>query len=408
MLVPEGLVVHEWGTNTVVSASDATLELGLQHEEEDLPPFVYDRLRAAIAEPMSTKVTTKMETPIVSFYSEKPLEVSVRVDFPSGILTQWYPAVVDFRPQILWEQPLSATSKPQDLAFDLSVTMPTLQCEDRYRRNGWLDWGRFRVLSPGESAAPPPSAPKDQYTWSYARDVSANFVEFPNGESERFLFYRGLSNAIPPLTVRALPALKGPRELVIENIGAATVQSVFVLRVEDGGGAFSLVQSGVPAHESKNFAVPGEPELMGFETYVARLSAEMTRALEGQGLFNDEAVAMVNTWKRQWFKTPGIRVLYFAPSTWTDATLPLQIAPTPVSLVRVMVMRAEVLTPEIESADVAALSGGSGDALESYFSKLGRFAEPRLRRALAQAPSAEGQALLERLALSVSRSNSTQ
>jgi hypothetical protein len=73
-----------------------------------------------------------------------------------------------------------------------------------------------------------------------------------------------------------------------------------------------------------------------------------------------------------------------------------------------MVMRAEVLTPELESEDVAALNGTSGAALESYFSKLGRFAEPRLRRALAQTPSAEGQALLDRLALSVSRSNSTQ
>lgn len=32
MPLPDGLVVHEWGTNTVVSASDGTLELGLQHE----------------------------------------------------------------------------------------------------------------------------------------------------------------------------------------------------------------------------------------------------------------------------------------------------------------------------------------------------------------------------------------
>src|SRR5690348_11904858 len=42
----QGFVVHEWGTNTVVVGSDGSMQRGLHHEEEDLPAFVYDRLKA--------------------------------------------------------------------------------------------------------------------------------------------------------------------------------------------------------------------------------------------------------------------------------------------------------------------------------------------------------------------------
>ncbi|MFZ5891017.1 MAG: hypothetical protein ACOY0T_08200 [Myxococcota bacterium] len=408
MPLPDGLVVHEWGTNTVVSASDGTLELGLQHEEEDLPAFVYDRLRAAVAEPLSMKVTTKMETPILYFYSKEPLDVSVRVDFPTGILTQWYPGVLDFRPQILWEQPLLATSKPQDPAMDPNILMPTLLCENRFRRNGWLDWGRFRVLAPGEAAPTLPIAPKDQYTWSYARDVNANAVKFPNGESERFLFYRGLSNAIPPVTIRALPIDAQGQRVVLENASGVAVPSAFVVHVKGDSGAFTEFNQGVGAGAKRELTVPNESELSPLGDYETALADAMTRALEAQALFHDEAVAMVNTWKTQWFKTPGIRVLYFAPSTWTDETIPLQITPKPAALVRVMVMRAEVLTPELESVDVAALNSTDETAMRAHFSKLGRFAEPRLRRALEQAPSAAGKALLGEIAVTVSRSSPTE
>src|SRR4051812_35901096 len=42
-----GFVVHEWGTNPTVVGSDGSLQRGLHHEGDDLPPFVYDRLKAA-------------------------------------------------------------------------------------------------------------------------------------------------------------------------------------------------------------------------------------------------------------------------------------------------------------------------------------------------------------------------
>ena len=48
----------------------------------------------------SPSVTIKMETPVTYFYSPAPLLVNVRVDFPKGVLTQWYPGVTAFLPPL--------------------------------------------------------------------------------------------------------------------------------------------------------------------------------------------------------------------------------------------------------------------------------------------------------------------
>ena len=57
---------------------------------------------------------------------------------------------------------------------------------------------------------------------------------------------------------------------------------------------------------------------------------------------------MVKTWESSWFGEKGLRVLYTLPREWTDRTLPLTITPAPHAVQRVMVARAEVITPEVE------------------------------------------------------------
>ena len=96
---------------------------------------------------------------------------------------------------------------------------------------------------------------------------------------------------------------------------------------------------------------------------------------------------MVDTWKDSWFAEPGDRVLYLLPRAWTDETLPMTLNPQPEKLVRVMVGRAEIITPKT----VAELSGnltkaakGDTDGRKTAAQEikaLGRFAEPALRLA---------------------------
>lgn len=86
----ESWVVHEWGTFTTIQGSDASVIDGLSHEETDLPEFVYD-LRDVYG---VTALGVKMETPVIYFYAPESRHVKVSVDFPEGVITQWYPAAL--------------------------------------------------------------------------------------------------------------------------------------------------------------------------------------------------------------------------------------------------------------------------------------------------------------------------
>src|SRR3982751_6728671 len=84
-LSAESLVVHEWGTFTTLSGSDGKLLPGLEREEHSLPGFVHSHAGFAPANkgwsrPVS-HVTVKMETPVIYFYSPRPLHVAVEVGF---------------------------------------------------------------------------------------------------------------------------------------------------------------------------------------------------------------------------------------------------------------------------------------------------------------------------------------
>jgi hypothetical protein len=113
----------------------------------------------------------------------------------------------------------------------------------------------------------------------------------------------------------------------------------------------------------------------------------MQGALEKEGLYTREAAAMVQTWRDTWFDEQGLRVLYVLPRTWTDRTLPLSVAPTPHDIVRVMVGRAEIITPRQEWEVLKQIVGfsqadakGKADAIEAFRNLgLGRFAEPAVR-----------------------------
>ena len=93
---------------------------------------------------------------------------------------------------------------------------------------------------------------------------------------------------------------------------------------------------------------------------------------------------MVATWRDSWFEE-GLRVFYVVPRALTDKTLPLYIDPKPASLVRVLVGRTEVITPEMEQAiqrQLEPLNDAAPD-LHSVTMQVirshGRFAEPILK-----------------------------
>jgi hypothetical protein len=81
---------------------------------------------------------------------------------------------------------------------------------------------------------------------------------------------------------------------------------------------------------------------------IEELSAKMVRSLVAAGLYEKEAKAMVKTWKSDWFADAGTRLLYIAPAPYADELLPLKVEPRPTSVVRVLVGRHDIISPEQE------------------------------------------------------------
>jgi hypothetical protein len=101
------------------------------------------------------------------------------------------------------------------------------------------------------------------------------------------------------------------------------------------------------------------------------LYSDFEDTLVAQGLYRDEAHAMLETWRDSWFGE-GSRLFYIVPRRFVDTVLPLSIHPTPTGVIRVFVGRMELVTPATENAVEAALLSGDHETLEKY----GRFVDP--------------------------------
>ncbi|MDX6303138.1 MAG: hypothetical protein QOI77_107, partial [Blastocatellia bacterium] len=90
------LIVHEWGTFTSIAGKDGvTLEWRPLDGPPDLPKFVHTIQEGdgglRNAPKADLRGVVRMETPVIYFYSNSEMDVSVKVDFPKGKITEWYP-----------------------------------------------------------------------------------------------------------------------------------------------------------------------------------------------------------------------------------------------------------------------------------------------------------------------------
>jgi hypothetical protein len=361
-----GFVVHEWGTLTSVVGSDGSTQPGLHHEEEDLPAFVADRMKQTELRGGAMTVDAKMETPVTYFYSDDARTVKARVGFPTGVFTQWYPFVQTMAPAVL-----KLADGLHDRTMESAEVIPSA-CRPMWStpfQHGLLDWGNVEILK-GDVELP---GPLGKTTWGFARNVAANPIRV-QGQGEKFLFYRGLGTYDYPLHV----TVEGQSVRLTDSI-AEPLRSVFLMNVTREGAGFTEV----PDVSSMTTAtIPGAN--LTHARFVAMLKAKLAVNLVNDGLFTDEALAMVDTWERSYFLTPGVRILYLLPQSKTDALIPLTIEPKPDVTKRTMVIRVEVMTPEQEkqlSGWLHDLAAGDANAKSKILS-LGRFAEPHLTRVL--------------------------
>ena len=135
-------------------------------------------------------------------------------------------------------------------------------------------------------------------------------------------------------------------------------------------------------------ALPGEmtldrPELT---STLESLSRDLQDVLTSQGLYPDEARAMIATWRQSWFEE-GSRLFYIVPEGFLNSILPLTINPAPAQTVRVFVGRLELVTPATTQALEKILATHDISGLQKY----NRFLEPILTQMKAANPAQAGQ-----------------
>ncbi|HEY0462195.1 MAG TPA: hypothetical protein VGC97_23885 [Pyrinomonadaceae bacterium] len=367
------LVVHEWGTFTSIAGKGGVaVDWRPLSGASDLPKFVYtsaneDGLRGnyGAANGKGRVAKVRMETPVIYFYTPKAMEVDVKVAFPKGSITEWYPQA--------------------GLVNNGSVS--------------GIDWGKMKLL-PDEK---PDYLREVAYSHYYpARETDAVPVQVCNAdktriEKEKFLFYRGVGDFELPLMVK----LNG------EKVVLGTTQQRYGSKSNPGRNLTNLI-----VFENRGGKIGYElvPSLSG-ETTIERPSLsknltqvfdELEKNLVGQGLYEKEAKAMIETWKDSWFEE-GLRVFYILPRMTTDEILPLTVQPRPSQTVRVLVGRAEVITPEMERdvrKQVSLLRSGTAKTREEAqenLKKYGRFYEPILKSILESETNAKVRRQIQKL-----------
>jgi hypothetical protein len=327
----DALVVHEWGTFTSLQDERGTALGRINTDDEPVPAFVHQMANAPLFVPTSAyridgkgvpegdpTVTMRLETPVLYFHPQQdrsaPLALDVEVAFRGGWLTQYYP---DAQARI-------------DGVRGKADAMPSLT----RTTVGRLSW-RALILNSTRGTVPQ----TDDRVWTAPRAVSSAPISAGN-ERERFLFYRGVGHLDAPLRVVRSP---GGQTLEVRAAEGLAVGQIWLVDIRaDGAGAYRAVPKVTP---TDTVTIPAQFASDSYRRYnLAALHALMRGALIAEGLFADEADALLATWDGSYFRSPGERLFFLVPRSWTDAVLPLRLSVS-ADVTRVMVGRIELVTP---------------------------------------------------------------
>ena len=324
------VVVHEWGTFTSLQDEQGASLGRINTDDKPVPPFVHQIAKTLLFPPTSAFTTDakgapegdpvvamRLETPVLYFHlpanQTGPITLDVNVAFRGGWLTQFFPdarATID--------------------GINRADFMPPLTA----KTIGRLSWHAL-VLNSTRGLLPQSNDP----VWTAPRAVSSVPVSAGN-EREHFLFYRGVGHIDAPL--RVVRAENG-QTLQVHDAEGLTVGQIWLVDIRaDGSLAFRTVLEETPTGET---TIPAQFASSDYSREnLAILRATLHRALVANGLFADEAEALLNTWERSYFQNPGQRLFFIVPQTLTDAVLPLNLS-VPADVTRVMVGRIELITP---------------------------------------------------------------
>jgi len=345
------LVVHEWGTITTIHAADGTPAGGLNNIDPSdvLPDFVHRY------EPETTRykperfvgkrpnvpgrpdITMRLETPVIYFHpppnKQYTAPIDIKVRFRGGVINEFYP---DASASVSVDN-----TRVMDKMSEGVLTEWNGDVLNNYVL-GTLQWKGLRLH---DTVVAPLTKSE---IWLAPRHVSSVAVFNPTaGEGEQYLFYRGVAHLdalLATKTTRGSVDLATPANLAWLE-AAAVVPNIWLADVRaDGVIAFRSHASVSLKKENAGKDLVRVKRFSGSDytaDAAAQLRTSMKKALIAQGLFADEAEAMLKTWKVSYFQKPGLRVFYIVPREWTDYFLPLELS-VPARVTRVIVGRIDL------------------------------------------------------------------
>ncbi len=327
------LIVHEWGTFTTKHRANGDVIGGLNRIDtnEVLPAFVH-RLKSPEVRMFGKglnlshpDVSMKLETPVVYFYPPKGFDTktkfSVDVKFRGGLLNEFYPQAKTRFENVTKKNNAESLSEAtigylswKDLVFDTAAIWP-------------------------ETNMP---------IWLAPRKVKATAVRASNGEAEKYLFYRGVAHLKSMLDTRFDAdqnsySIIASKRIAIPGKKALIIPQAWIVDVKkDGRAQFKSIGSiNLADYKKKNIALSRDDSAYT-KANLDQFRQLMKLALVKDGLYADEADAMLKTWKHAYFKNPGTRLMYVVPKAWTNYYLPMKIS-IPNKLTRVMIGRIDLL-----------------------------------------------------------------
>jgi hypothetical protein len=374
----KGLVVHEWGIFRVHNDIDLA-NADMRAVWDGLPKFVYGQVSGRDL-PRFWRNVELVDKPVLFFHSPDPIDVELRIDFPTGFPGVWWPGT-------------------QTPAIRYGTLTPAAKDGEPFR---FLEWQLSLKEPPKGMRKDVAMHPVEDKHWVktlravQADDVFARVGEQNQGcERERFVYYDGL-----------LPRGKWV-EITVEKEKIALANRaehpVFDVTVVDRRTAGHTRVARMAKLDSKATIKELEFKEEDAKDWPASGHDALTRQLKDAGLFEDEAKSLVELWKEELFSSPGLTLFYRLPQEEYDRLLPLKMKPRPEKLARVGLVQHPHCEPDLAERVAALAKDLDNDDFETReraqnrLDEIGRAAFVHLVKLRKQIKGAEAQRRLDEL-----------
>lgn len=303
---PSRLIVHEWAVIHSLAGGDGS---SAPWQPWDFPPSLPSFVGTFDLPADIAPCGVMLDVPAVFFRVDKPVSLTMRYHWLEGNFVSCYPHGA--------------------------------------REEHALHWRDVTVIPHGG----PLLTEAADTNYYHPRRTSASFVRVDNlghKQFERFISLRGMGNLALP--VRVTLTAQG---LKLAWAKETDLRHVLVID-QPWGDEHDAGQARMTLHDlgkDRAAASAGGSQMgLTLPRPAATMSADVAMAplrklLNRQGLYPDEAAAVLASARAQWF-SPGLRVIYLLPESQVSSAVQLEISPAPTEHRRLYAVCVEVLTPE--------------------------------------------------------------